>query len=105
MVINMVKRLEVVSKEIEQTYCDVCGSVHSSNNWVYTCNVCRKDICEKCVQYLNFSDGTYLMLCEDCITKDFTEYANAKQEWINLDKQLDKKREEMDAILEKMKQG
>jgi methionyl-tRNA synthetase len=103
MVINMVTKIEIIPREIKQTYCDTCGSAASNDNWMYTCDVCGKDICEKCAQHLHFSDGTYLMLCEDCTTKDFTEYTKAKQEWINLDKQLDKKREEMDRILEKMK--
>ena len=101
----MVTKSKIVSMEIKETYCDTCGSVGRSHNWMYQCDACGKDICEKCVKYFNFSNGTYLTLCKDCITKDFTEYVNTKQEMICLEAQVDAKRDELDVILEKIKQG
>lgn len=100
----MVKKLTTITKEIEETYCDACGALETRDRWVYTCDVCEKDVCAKCKKEIAFSNHTYLTLCEDCITKDFSEYTKVKQEIIGLEKQVNSKLDELDAILEKMKE-
>lgn len=100
----MVTKTIIVTREVEKTTCDECGSVDSSDNWMYSCDACGKDICEKCKKEIEFSNHTYLTLCENCMTRDFSEYKKIKQEIIKLEEQVNSKMDELDAILEKMKQ-
>lgn len=97
------KKIQTI--EVEKTHCDFCDSEESKYNWMYKCAICERDICEKCTQYYNFPNGTYLMLCENCIEEDFTEYSKIKAEIEALEKELEKKRDQCEDILEKIRKS
>lgn len=85
--------------------CDFCGATHTSDNWLYTCDVCEKHVCEQCLHWIEASDIYKLHVCKDCANLDFSEYKKLAVREVELYKEIDEIRDKEEEILEKLKEG
>ena len=65
--VRIVVGKELVEREIVNRYCDLCGAEEADTNrrtWVHTCDICNREICDKCVGDSDYESATYF--CKEC---------------------------------------
>ena len=56
---KITKKVEI---SVEESVCDICGTVVGESVHMEFCTVCRKDMCEKCV-----GEGSHgFFICKSC---------------------------------------
>ena len=81
---RIVVGVELVERELVQRYCDLCGLEEDQadrRTWLHTCDICGREICNKCVGSSDYESATYF--CKECcrISEPFrTKIAELKRE-------------------------
>jgi hypothetical protein len=61
----MIKQSKIMVETIKQTiFCDVCGK--EIYNYVGQCEICEKDLCEKCIGDKDYCGDTTVFNCKKC---------------------------------------
>jgi hypothetical protein len=91
-----IKEITTIEKTIYHKYCDKCGVEIKTNMAcsVAKCEICKKDLCNKCVDYEEPNTGDYrTVYCKECwamgaeYRKTILDYENEidrlTEEWYN----------------------
>jgi len=65
----MIKKI-ITTKEVikSEKYCDECGDLIDKGSYCRNtkCNICGKDLCEKCIGHEEFAGDYSIEYCEKC---------------------------------------